>query len=112
MCCSLVSVKKNFKKDKFVHLRNVEEEFRSRDQMTTSHNTRQHFALSRAHSRTDGPEVTVIYTGRNLKPNTFRLVLKENSMSIGLDNGSEEKNYRVIYFFCSYLEWRAIYLWL
>ena len=80
MCCSLVSVKKkNLKKDKFVHLRNVEEELSSRDQMTTSHNTRQHFAPSRAHSRTDGLEVTVIYTGRNLKPNTFRLVLKDNS---------------------------------
>ena len=61
--CSLVSVEKNLKKDKFVHFRNVEEEFRSRDQMTTSHNTRQHFALSRAYSRTDGPEVTVIYNG-------------------------------------------------
>ena len=61
--CSLVSVKKNLKKDKFVDFRNVEEEFRSRDQMTTSYNTRQHFALSRAYSRTDGPEVTVIYTG-------------------------------------------------
>ena len=79
LCCSLVSVKKKLKKDKFVYLRNVEEEFRSRDQMTTSHNTRQRFAPSRAHSRTDGPEVTVIYTGRNLKPNTFRLVLKDNS---------------------------------
>ena len=61
--CSLVSVKKNLKKDKFVDFRNVEEEFRSRDQMTTSYNTRQHYALSRAYSRTDGPEVTVIYTG-------------------------------------------------
>ena len=61
--CSLVSVKKNLKKDKFVDFRNVEEEFRSRDQMTTSYNTLQHFALSRAYSRTDGPEVTVIYTG-------------------------------------------------
>ena len=61
--CSLASVKKNLKKDKFVDFRNVEEEFRSRDQMTTSYNTRQHFALSRAYSRTDGPEVTVIYTG-------------------------------------------------
>ena len=61
--CSLVSVKKNLKKDKFVDFRNVEEEFRSRDRMTTSYNTRQHFALSRAYSRTDGPEVTVIYTG-------------------------------------------------
>ena len=61
--CSLVSVKKNLKKDKFVDFRNVEEEFLSRDQMTTSYNTRQHFALSRAYSRTDGPEVTVIYTG-------------------------------------------------
>ena len=37
--CSLVSVKKNLKKDKFVDFRNVEEEFRSRDQMTTSYNT-------------------------------------------------------------------------
>ena len=63
LCCSLVSVKKNLKKDKFVLFWNVEEEFRSRDQMTTSYNTRQHFALSRAYYRTDGPEVTVIYTG-------------------------------------------------
>ena len=36
LCCSLVSVKKNLKKDKFVHFRNVEEEFRSRDQMKLS----------------------------------------------------------------------------
>ena len=39
--CSLVSVEKKLKKDKFVHFQNVEEEFRSRDQMTTSHNTQQ-----------------------------------------------------------------------
>ena len=43
--------------------------------MTTSHNTRQHFAFSHAHSGTDGPEVTVIYTGQNLKSNAFRLGL-------------------------------------
>ena len=55
-----------------VHFRNVKEEFRSRNQMATSHNPRQYLALSHAHSRTDGPEVTVIYTGQNLKSNTFR----------------------------------------
>ena len=38
--------------------------------MTTFHSTRQHFALCHAHSRTDGPEVTVIYAGQNLKSNT------------------------------------------
>ena len=65
--------------------------------MTTSHNTRQHFAFSHAHSGTDGPEVTVIYTGQNLKSNAFRLGLIVRGKNI---------------FFCSCLEWRANYLWL
>ena len=60
--------------------------------MTTSHNTLQHFAFSHAHSRTDGPEVTVIYTGQNLKSNAFRLGLKNISFSIGLDNGKRKKS--------------------
>ena len=37
------------------------------------HSTRQHFALCHAHSRTDGPEVTVIYAGQNLKSNASLL---------------------------------------
>ena len=49
--------------------------------ITRSHNTRLHFAL------TDGPKVTVIHTGQNLKSNTFRLGLKNISLSIRLDNG-------------------------
>ena len=60
--------------------------------MTTSHNTLQHFAFSYAHSRTDGPEVTVIYTGQNLKSNAFRLGLKNIYFSIGLDNGKRKKH--------------------
>ena len=60
--------------------------------MTTSHNTRQHFAFSHAHSGTDGPEVTVIYTGQNLKSNAFRLGLKKIYFSIGLDNGKRKKH--------------------
>ena len=60
--------------------------------MTTSHNTRQHFAFSHAHSGTDGPEVTVIYTGQNLKSNAFRLGLKNIYFSIGLDNGKRKKH--------------------
>ena len=60
--------------------------------MTTSHNTLQHFAFSHAHSRTDGPEVTVIYTGQNLKSNAFRLGLKNIYFSIGLDNGKRKKH--------------------
>ena len=75
--------------------------------MTTSHNTRQHFAFSHAHSGTDEPEVTVIYTGQNLKSNAFRLGLKKIYFSIGLDNGKRKKH-----IFCSCLEWRTNYLWL
>ena len=70
-----------------VNFRNVEEEFRSRNQLTTSLNTRQHFAPSHTHSRTDGPEVAVIKIGLNLKSNTFRHGMKNISLSIGLDNG-------------------------
>ena len=40
-----------------------------------------------AHSRIDGLEVTVIYTGQNLKFNTFRLGLKNISISNRLDHG-------------------------
>ena len=69
----------------------MEEEFRSRNRMTTFHNTRQHFGFSHAHSRTDEPEVTEIYTGENLESQTFRLGLKNISLSIGVDNGLEEK---------------------
>ena len=70
---SLLKKKKIIKKEIIlVHFQNVKEEFRSRNQMATSHNPRQYLALSHAHSRTDGPEVTVIYTGQNLKSNTFR----------------------------------------
>lgn len=72
-------------------MQNVKEEFRSRNQMMTSHNTRRHFALSHAHFRTDVPEVTVIYIGQSLKSNTFRHGLKNITLSIGLDNGYEEK---------------------
>ena len=68
---------KKFKKRiNLVHFRNVEEEFPSRNQMTTFHSTRQHFAFCHADSRTDGPEVTVINTRQNLKSNAFRLGLK------------------------------------
>ena len=65
----------------------MEEEFHSKNQMKTSHNTRQHFAFSQAHSRTNGPEVTVIYTGQNLESNTFWHGLQNISLSIGPDNG-------------------------
>ena len=41
---------KNKKGINLVHFRNVEEEFHSRNQMMTSHNARQHFAFSHAHS--------------------------------------------------------------
>ena len=70
---SLLKKKKKIKKEIIlVHFRNVKEEFRSRNQMATSHNPRQYLAPGHTHSRTDGPEVTVIYTGQNLKSNTFR----------------------------------------
>ena len=85
MCCSLVSVKK--KRINLVDFQNVEEEFHPQNQMTTSHNLQQHFAPSHTLSQTYGPEVTVIYTGQNLKSNTFWHELKNISHSIGLDNG-------------------------
>ena len=69
------------------YFRNVEEEFHSKNQMKTSHNTQQHFAFSQAHSRTNGPEVTVIYTGQNFESNTFWHGLHNISLSIGPDNG-------------------------
>ena len=47
----------------------------------------QYFALSHAHSRTDGPVVTVTYTGQNLKSNTFQHGLKNTSLSIGCNDG-------------------------
>ena len=74
LCSSPVSLKKKIIKKEIilVHFRNVKEEFRSRNQMATSHNPRQYLAPGHTHSRTDGPEVTVIYTGQNLKSNTFR----------------------------------------
>ena len=66
--------------------------------MTTSHNTRQHFALIHVHSGAHGPEVTVTYTRKNLKWNNFRHGLKIISLNIGLDNGSEEKIWEYISF--------------
>ena len=81
LCAAHLSLLKRIKKTNLEHFRNVEEEFHSGNQMTTSHNARQHFALSHAHSRTDGPEVTVIHTGQNLKSNTFRHGLKNISLS-------------------------------
>ena len=48
--------------------------------------------LCHAHPRTDGPVVTVMYTGQNLKLNAFRLGLKNISLSNRLDNGQEQKN--------------------
>ena len=74
LCPSPVSLKKKIIKKEIilVHFRNVKEEFRSRNQMATSHSPRQYLAPGHTHSRTDGPEVTVIYTGQNLKSNTFR----------------------------------------
>ena len=69
-----------------VHFQNVDEEFHSQNQMKTSHNTRQHFAFSQAHCRTNGPEVTVIYTRQNLESNTFWHGLQNISLSIGPDN--------------------------
>ena len=83
--------KKNKERINLVHFRNVEEEYSSQNQMTTSHNTRKHFALSHAHFRTDGSKVTVLYIRQNLKSNTLRLGLKNIALSIGLDNGWEEK---------------------
>ena len=48
--------------------------------------------LRHAQSRTDGLEVTVTYTGKNLKKlNAFRLGLKNVSLRNRLDNGQEEK---------------------
>ena len=70
-----------------VHFRNVEEEFHSQNQIKTSHNMRQHFAFSQAHSRTNRSEVTVIYTGQNFESNTFWHGLQYISLSIGPDNG-------------------------
>ena len=69
----------------------MEEEFHSKNQMKTSHNTRQHFAFSQAHSRTNGPEATVIYTGQNFESNTFWHGLHNIFLSIGPGNGKEEK---------------------
>ena len=95
LCCSLVSVEKSII---LAHFRNVEEEFRSRNQTMTSFNTREHFAISHVLSRTDEPEVTVIYIGQNLKSNTFRHGRKNISLSIGLNNGWEEKWWEYIFF--------------
>ena len=39
LCCSLVSVKKDKERINLVHFRNVEEEFRSRNQIKTSRNS-------------------------------------------------------------------------
>ena len=41
----------------------------------------------------------MIYTGQNLKSNTFWLGLKTFFLSIGLDNGQEEKNMGTFIFF-------------
>ena len=47
--------------------------------------------LCHAHLRTDGPVVTVMYTGQNLQLNAFWLGLKNISLSNRLDNGQEQK---------------------
>ena len=100
LCAAYQSpLKKNKERINLEHFRNVEEEYSSQNQMTTSHNARKHFALSHAHFRTDGPKVTVLYIGQNLKSNTFRLGLKNIALSIGLNNGWEEKIIGLCIFF-------------
>ena len=54
--------------------------------------------LRHAQSRTDGLEVTVTYTGKNLKKlNAFRLGLKNVSLRNRLDNGQEEKSNMIFF---------------
>ena len=72
----------------------------------------QYFALSHAHSRTDGPVVTVTYTGQNLKSNTFQHGLKKYFFEYRMQWWLRGKNYENIYIFYSCLEWCANYLWL
>ena len=74
----------------------MEEEFRSRNQIKTLEIRDDTLRLCHAGCKTDGLEVTMTYTGQNLKLNAFRLGLKNVSLRNRLDNGQEEK---IIYFF-------------
>ena len=92
LCCSLVAVKKNIKKESILYIsgewkKSFVHEARSKPPEIRD-NT---LCLCHAHPRTDGPVVTVMYTGQNLKLNAFRLGLKNISLSNRLDNGQEQK---------------------
>ena len=82
--------------------------------MTTSRNTLQHFAFievtltqeprASGHSDIHRTKSKVKYFSAWTKKTFF--------LSIGLDNGQEEKNIGTFIFFYSCLEWRTNYLWL
>ena len=62
-------------------------------------------------------KIWILYISGKLKDDgilsyTFRLELENVSLSIGIDNGQEEKKYGNIYLFYSCLEWRTNHLWL
>ena len=94
MCCSQVCVKKKIKKESILYncqtwKRCFVHETRPKPPEIRD-NT---WCLCHAHSRTNGLEVTVIYTGQNLKLNAFRLGTKNTSLGNRLDNGQQKKLY-------------------
>ena len=110
LCCSLDSVKKKIKGELILYIsgtwkKSFVHETRSKPLEIRDDTLR----LCHAECKTDGLEVTVTYTGQNLKLNALRLGLKNVSLRNRLDNGQEEK---IIYFFYCCLAWYAIYTWL
>ena len=98
LCCSLVSVKKKIKKELILYIsgtwkKSFVHETRSKPLEIRDDTLR----LCHAESRTDGLEVTVTYTGNNLKLNAFRLGLKNVSLRNRLDNGQEEKSNMIFF---------------
>ena len=75
----------------------MEEEFRSRNQIKTLEIRDDTLRLCHAGCKTDGLEVTMTYTGQNLKLNAFRLGLKNVSLRNRLDNGQEEKSNMIFF---------------
>ena len=98
LCCSLVSVKKKIKRELILYIsgtwkKSFVHETRSKPLEIRDDTLR----LCHAECKTDGLEVTVTYTGQNLKLNAFRLGLKNVSLRNRLDNGQEEKSNMIFF---------------
>ena len=79
----------------------MEEEFRSRNQMTTSRNTLQHFAFIEV-TLTQEPRASGhsdIHRTKSKVKYFLAWTKKHFFLSIGLDNGQEEKNMGTFIFF-------------